>query len=278
MKIYRMLLFTVTFGFILALSGCGGSQQQQAVQQSEQPKGQQSNSNQQQTGDIQIMAEDYAPYGYLDKDNNLVGVSAELIKAAMKEENMKNEIKVTPWARIYEGLLNVPNTIAFTCGRTPEREDKFIWIAEVGNYNGIIYGLKDKNIKIKSLDDMKKYKVGTVQDHYTEQHLLKNGFELNKNLFRVQDDAANLEKLYSGRIDVLIANELSISHILKTQKDKFDSAKIEALYDVKDLTVSAYLVASKGTSEDIIKKFQDGFAKIKANGTYKNVINSYTIK
>ena len=278
MKICKILLFTVTFGLMLVLSGCGGSQQQQAVQQKEQPKEQQSNSNEQQTSDIQIMAEDYAPYGYLDKDNNLVGVSVELIKGAMKEENMKNEIKVTPWSRIYENLLNVPNTIAFTCGRTPEREDKFVWVAEVGNYNGIIYGLKDKNIEIKSLDDMKKYKVGAVQDHYTQQHLLKNGFELNKNLFSVQEDAANLEKLYSGRIDVLIANELSISHILKTQKDKFDSSKIKALYDIKDLTVSAYLVASKGTSEDIIKKFQDGFGKIKTNGTYQNIIDSYTIK
>ncbi|MBF0362165.1 MAG: transporter substrate-binding domain-containing protein [Oligoflexia bacterium] len=226
--------------------------------------------------DFKLVAEDYAPYAYLDnkdKENKIAGLSTEIVQAAMKAAKIEKEIVIEPWPTIYANLQNVPNYIAFTCGRTPEREDKFIWISEVGYYTGHIYGINSNKHKINNLDDLKKFKVGSVHDHYTQQYLLKHGFTEGQNLFTNKDDATNIEKLHNGEIDFLIANQFSISFLV--EKGKLKKNHLKVFHKIKDLRIGAYFVASKGTSKEILDRFNIGFKKIKANGTYHSILKKH---
>jgi polar amino acid transport system substrate-binding protein len=221
--------------------------------------------------DYTLVAEDYVPYVYLDSNNKLTGFSTELVQAAMKEEGITKGIVITPWTTIYNKLQNTPNYIAFSVGRNAERENKFIWIAQVGTYTGSIYGLKNNEAAIKNLNDLKKYKIGTVKEHYTQQYLLKQGFVEGKNLFSIDSDNSNVQKLIDKKIDFLIANSRGIDYIVKNNSNF--SEKIKVFYTIEELGLPAYLAASKGTSQEIIDKFTEGFNKIKANGIYDEIIN-----
>ncbi|MFA6309245.1 MAG: transporter substrate-binding domain-containing protein [Clostridia bacterium] len=250
MKSFKATCLMATLALTLTLSGCG-------------------------LPNYTLVAEDYVPYVYLDSNNKLTGFSTELVQAAMKEENITKDIIVTPWTTIYNKLQNTPNYIAFSVGRNAERENKFIWIAQVGTYTGSIYGLKNNKAVIKNLNDLKKYKIGTVKDHYTQNYLLKNGFKEGKNLFSIDadasSDATNVQKLIDKKIDFLIANRRGIDYIVKNNSNF--SEKIKLFYTIKELELPAYLAASKGTSQEIIDKFTEGFNKIKANGIYDEIIN-----
>ncbi len=219
-----------------------------------------------------LVAEDYAPY-VIQKNGVVSGMSTELVKAAMEAVNIKNDIVVNPWTTIYDKLQKSTNYLAFTCGRTEIREDMFIWIEQVGTYTGSIYSLKSNKTKINNLNDLKKFITGSVNQHYTAQYLLKKGFTEGVNIVSVDVDETNVKKLIEKKIDFLIANDLGISNIIKNNS-KYAN-KLKKVYTINELTVPAYLVASKGTDQAIIDKFREGFKIIKTNGKYDEILSNY---
>ena len=114
--------------------------------------------------EIHVCTENWPPY-YYEINGEIKGISTAIVKAVLKEAGLNYTINVYPWARAYDMALNDKNVLIYTIARTPEREKLFKWVGEITPADSIIaYKLKKRgDIIVKTVQDLKKYKIGVVK-------------------------------------------------------------------------------------------------------------------
>ena len=147
---------------------------------------------------IQIVTTDFPPYAY-KKDGKMVGLATEVLQAILADLGMNIKIRQYPWARAYKMATEEKNVLIYTLARTPVREGKFHFIGEVAPRVVYFFKLKSRNdIQIRSLKELKKYKIGVVNDFAMHKRLKALGFP---KIQTVTNDIQNIRKLFLGRID-----------------------------------------------------------------------------
>jgi len=86
------------------------------------------------------------------------------------------------------------------------------------------------------------------------------------------DNLANLKKLILGRLDCIIADELSLSQIIN-QRGLGDDVK---MLDPPATVNSVHLVFAKHAKQTLVlDRFNQGLVKMKENGTYSRIIDEF---
>jgi polar amino acid transport system substrate-binding protein len=133
--------------------------------------------------------------------------------------------------------------------------------------------LKDKNIVIKNISDLNKYKIGTTKDDAGEMFLLENGIDI-KNLYRLDGTnslATLLYKMEREKIDMVSYDTRVAMHSIDL--NGFESDDYEVIYTFANKEL--FFAFNKNTDEEIIKKWQKALDVIKSNGVYDKIINKY---
>ena len=86
------------------------------------------------------------------------------------------------------------NTVLFSMSRTSNREKLFKWVGPVVSAKIVVLAKKSDNYKINSIEDLNKYRIGTVAKDIGEQLLIKNGTN-KKNIKPTPDININIKKL-----------------------------------------------------------------------------------
>jgi len=225
--------------------------------------------------DIKMMTENYPPYN-MEVDGKLQGLSVEILDAMlkyMKSEQDIYDVALLSWSKAYETAKNNKNSMVFSTTRTKERENKFKWVGPISNTTIGVIALKNSNIKIKTIDDLKKYKIGCIKKDIGESLLLEHGI-LEKNLNSIDGInslATSFYKLERGKLD-LFAYETKVA-TYSADLNGFDSNDYEIVYNLKDGEL--YFAFNRLTSNKIIKKWQKALDVIKANGIYQKIVNKY---
>lgn len=220
---------------------------------------------------VTIVTEDLPPYNYLENEK-VVGVGTEIVQTAFKNAGVDFEIKVLPWARAYNIAQKQENTLIYSMGRNEKRENLFKWVAPIVPYSINVYKLKSRtNLKIKGLDDLRKYTIGVVRDDFRMQFFEKEGFKSGENLDVAAHDDFNLKKIIAERIDFVPINSLSI--IPLCNRNKIDVNQFESVLTIIDTEL--WMAFSKQTDDAIVKKVIDAVNKMKADGTYDKIISKY---
>lgn len=186
--------------------------------------------------DLELMTENYPPYNFMDR-NGLRGISVDLMVLMLKKVNSKqtlDDIKLLPWSDGYSALLNKKNTSLFAATRTEHREKLFKWVGPISSTTIALIARKDKNIKINSMEDVRKYKVGVVIDDIGKQLLVEAGIKL-ENLDRaggVDVIPKSIEKLNAGKIDIWSYEENVANWGIKAKG--FDPDEYEAVYILEE--------------------------------------------
>ena len=215
---------------------------------------------------LTIVTEELAPLSYTNEKGEVVGFSSEIVKRLLREVNMKGEIQSLPWARAYNTALKKENVLIFSIARDEKREKEFKWVGVIADYSIYFYGLKSRpEIKVSSIEQAKKYTVGTVIDDFREEYLIDKGFVKDINLFPVYTDSLNINKLTAKRIDLWPVNDLTASYIAKEKRISFEL--IEKKFTM--IEIPLYLAFSNETSDTTVKKFVSALEKIKK----KNIKN-----
>jgi len=156
--------------------------------------------------EMKIITENYPPYNYLD-EGEMSGIAVDLMALMLKKNNSKQtrrDIKLLPWARGYVTLLNEKNTCLFSTTRTEHRENLFKWVGPISPTTVSLIARKDRKISIRTIADIKKYRIGVIIDDIGEQLLMKSGVPKD-DLDRVGGINVTLQsirKLNLGRIDM----------------------------------------------------------------------------
>ena len=166
------------------------------------------NSNAQQ---IIGVTEDWPPYNYAD--NGIVkGIATEIVQATLAQADLEATIRVYPWARAYDMALNQENVLIYSIRRSSEREALFKWIGPIFYQNIYLVKLKNRtDIVLTSLEDAKRYRLGVMNQDSSHHFLLSQGFEKRVNLDTTPSETLNVKKLFTGRIDLLVQNDISLA-------------------------------------------------------------------
>jgi ABC-type amino acid transport substrate-binding protein len=136
----------------------------------------------------------------------LSGVFGKIAAAKIIKSGKAADFEViwVPWKRALAETTKFKNGLFLPIARTPEREKEYCWLGHLGTVESWFYVTNPK-IKIDSLQDLKKYRIGFLNGSMREAELRKTLGADAPNLDGLTEDLGNYKKLVSGRIDIWAA-------------------------------------------------------------------------
>lgn len=220
---------------------------------------------------VRVLTEEFPPYNYTDQ-GRITGLGTEVVEAVLRELGMQGQFQSLPWARAYETAINSPGVLLYSVVRTSEREKLFKWVGVIAPADYHLFALAGRDIRLTSLEDAKRWQIGTVQQSVGEQYLLAQGFQKGQNLQSSVRNELNFEKLQQGRIDLWIMNRLTAYQLIRQvghepTKTLQDVLRIDALSSQGGY----YMAFGAQTPDAMVERFRRGLQAIVRNGTYDQI-------
>lgn len=248
-KIFLAALLLVTMVF----TGCGGGNSADPAQKSDTPK------------KIVIGLDDeYAPMGFKDEQNKIVGFDVDLAKEAAKRLGTEVEFKAIDWnskeAELKSGRIDI---IWNGLDITPERQENMLFSDPYMDNRQIIFVKTGNEQGIKAESDLAGKAIGTqagstAETYITGQESLKNSFREFKTY---GDYVSAFMDLQNGRIDALVCDEVVGRYAMSKQDGKFDAL------DVNVGPVSEFGIAFRKDDTELRDKVQKVFDEMVKDGT-----------
>jgi len=212
--------------------------------------------------EIEVGCNHYRPYVDI-VNGKIVGSGYEIAKDVLNKAGVKFKYKVLPWARVYHYGLYKKNYMIGCLGRTDIRENKFQWIGPMEK--GIeldFWALKTNHIKIKNLNDLKKYKIACIKSTYAEQFLVAHNFP-KKNIKAIIIPKQLIIMLKNRRVDFVLSNIEELSEAAKKLDIDVNKLVKKAFFGFK---VQNYLAFSKSTPKKIVEKVKKAYKELQKEG------------
>lgn len=205
MKKKLLLLATVLVLVLgsLALTGCGSSDNETADDSSWDYV--------QEKGELIVGLDDtFAPMGFRDESNKLVGFDIDLATAVCKELGVKVKFQPINWdSKDMELTSKNIDCIWNGMSITPERMEGMSLSNKYLNNKIIVMTLKD-DVKVTSAEDMAKYNIGTQVDSSALETMKKNeaydSFKDKITEYKTYDEA--LMDMQAGRVDCIVVDQV----------------------------------------------------------------------
>ncbi len=216
------------------------------------------------------------PGNFTDKNRNISGLSVEFVREIQKRLENTDSINMVTCPRFKYKLFNEPNVVGFSVARTPEREDKFHWIALMMRKPWTLYEKRGSGLQIKNLEDAKKVKsIGVARGDVRADYLKQKGFT---NLEDVYEHELNIKKLLYGRVPLIFYSAHGASHICR--KLDIDFNELNPVL-TPNSSMSYIVMSKKGTSIEAVKEWKEIAQQIKDDGTFQKMAEKwmkYTIE
>lgn len=194
----------------------------------------------------------------------------KVVAEAFKLEGLDVKFAYYPWKRAY--VLAEAGTAdgTFPWNKTPERDHVFHTQKTPLVVDDTVYfHLKSKPFDWKSVDDLKKYKVGVTLGYKYEKIYQDHGIAAEV----VNAEDANFKKIARGRIDVY-ATSKAVGYAIMNKHLTPDEAKL-ITYHPKVVEQSEYFVlfSTKTPNGKMLSdKYESGLKKLKASGAYDKLM------
>ncbi|MEG2031706.1 MAG: transporter substrate-binding domain-containing protein [Janthinobacterium sp.] len=146
---------------------------------------------------LRIVGEHLPPSSMME-GNVVVGRETLKVRGIMARADIAYAIELLPWKRAYAQALRERDTCVFSTTRTAEREALFRWIGPLNEAEWVLYGLAERHLALRTLDDARGFVIGTVLGDARDDYLRQRGF----NVAPVTQEWLNPQKLLLGRIDL----------------------------------------------------------------------------
>ena len=152
----------------------------------------------------------FAPMGFRDEDNELVGLDIDLAKAVGEQMGLKVEFQPIDW-KAKEAELEAKNIDCVWNGMSAtEDRQKSMSLSNKYLENRILLMSYDDSVNVTSVEQLKDMKIGTQADSAALEAIQKNeAYDTFKDNISEYDtyDAALLD-LKAGRVDVVAIDEV----------------------------------------------------------------------
>lgn len=221
---------------------------------------------------VVVLTEEWAPFNYT-VDGKVVGMSTDLVVAALNKAGLEYELNVYPWKRAYKSALETTNTLLYTTSRTEKREKLFKWVGPLYQRQIILYKLKSrKDIVVSDIESLKDYKLGILLGGSVEEYLQAQGFKRKKHYEAVSKESQNIPKLFAERVDLIPGSDISMAFRMKDSPYNFgDLEKAFVLIDQGGY----YLALNVNTPDNIITLLQSKLDDLVADGMREKITRKY---
>jgi polar amino acid transport system substrate-binding protein len=214
-----------------------------------------------------LVTEEAAPYNYHDDSTNtIVGSSTEIAQELFTRANLPHRVAIYPWARAYEMAQANQLNCVFSTTRTKEREPYFTWVGPLVTNHWILYALPNTNIRLKTLNDAKAYKIGGYRDDAIVLYLNSQGFN---NIDIANNNEQALQKLSTGKVDLWATGA---GGIVKAQHE---GIKVTPLLNFKKTEL--YMACHPATPSNIIAQLNNILTAMCKDGTVSKINKKYNI-
>jgi polar amino acid transport system substrate-binding protein len=212
-----------------------------------------------------ITTEDYPPFN-MQKDGSgeIVGISTDIVRAALRKTGTEYRLSLYPWARAYDMALQQADTCVYSTSRTEAREALFKWVGPLANNDWTLFGRAD-GPKLTALDDAKPYSIGGVQDDATIEYLAGQGFKTET----VSADRLNPKKLAAKRIDFW-ASGATVGAYLAAREGVSGIAPVLRIKEVQ-----LYLACNKGVAADLVDALNAAIKQLRDDGGMEAILKAY---
>jgi polar amino acid transport system substrate-binding protein len=227
---------------------------------------------------IHLVTEHLPPYQIVAQDGKITGFSVDVIEQTMLRSHYPFTLKSYPWLRSYNLARQKANHCIFSIARLASREKLFKWVGPLSEVNNaVIWGLKNREIKIESLEEAKAYMIAVNRNDITHTGLVERGFVEGENLY-VLNDVKSLVKLITTRteIDLIVADDITIG--FRTKMAGVAMAELERVYEITDLPLNFFFACSQDTDDKIVTALSTSMTSLYLDGTYQRIWDKWRDK
>jgi len=220
---------------------------------------------------INLVTVEWTPYyGSSLKDG---GIVVDISTEAFKKVGYELKVDYIPWKRaLIEGAKGDRYHGVLGGYYSEERSVNYSYSDAITDTSTVLFKRADDNISYTTLKDLAPYKVGVMRGAV-------NGSEFDAATYikkeEVTNQSQNIKKLADGRIDLMVGSrKVILNEINNNLPDLVD--KIEAINPPLQSQDLHILISKKAPGyEQIIKDFNLGLEKIKADGTYDKLMEKH---
>lgn len=213
------------------------------------------------SNELDIWAEEFAPFSYKDETGKLIGINTEIIEAMVELAGI--EVlgwHMAPWARAFEEAKKRPNALLYTVTGTVERSDFFHWVGPLSKRKLNLYKLsKNKDLNISSWNDVRNHRIPSLRGAASTDDLRL----YNVRVYELPSPRHIMRMLTAERAPLINMMDVSVAFLLR--KEGLDPRIVEPVWTVDD-SKSFYIGLNKSVSQEIVTKLQSAFAQLKQEG------------
>jgi len=202
----------------------------------------------------------FAPMGFRDEDNKIVGFDIDYAKAAAEKMGVKVEFQPIDW-KTKESELSSGRIDLIWNGYTitDERKKKVLFTKPYLKNAQVVVTLKDSSLS--KLADLNGKVVGLQSLSSASDALDANPIKSKiKEVTEFSDNVMALNDLKSGRLDAVVIDEVVIDYYMTKEKDSFK------ILD-ESLAPEEYGVGVKKGEEELLEKLQKALDEMNEDGT-----------
>jgi len=215
----------------------------------------------------------YAPFS-MEVNGQYKGIDVQLLDAIAKAEGFQYELKPMDFSGIIPGLVSGQLDGAIAGINITEERKQSVDFSEGYIQSGLAVVTSKGNTDISKIEDlsgkMAAVKKGTAGAKFAED----NKDKYNLNISYYDDSPSMMLAVANGNADFLMEDYPVINYQIKIgEQDKLKIA-VESV-----IAPPSYgFAVKKGDNAELLKMFNEGLKKIKADGTYDKIVGEYIVK
>lgn len=210
----------------------------------------------------------FAPMGFRDKNNELVGFDIDYATAATEKMGMKAEFQPIDWSS-KESELSSGRIDLIWNGYTitDERKEKVLFTKPYLKNAQVVVTLTDS--KLSKLNDLAGKEIG-IQSQSSAAEALSNNPIKNKikKTTEYKNNVLALSDLKTGRVDAVVIDEVVIKYYMSIEKDTFK------ILD-ESLAPEEYGIGVKKGNEELLAKLQKALDEMNTDGSAAKISETW---
>jgi polar amino acid transport system substrate-binding protein len=219
---------------------------------------------------LTLLTEENPPLNYTE-NKKLTGMGTEVVQEMGKRAKVKLDTSVMAWDDAYMKAQADKETCIYSTARLGNRENLFKWVGPIAVNKWGLYALGGFKTPIKSLQDVRPFRVGGVEKDAKAEYLKQNNIT---NVVEEDNDKLNpgkltLDRKATQKIDLWITSTATAKKVAQQAK----VSDIKLVYVVRE--AEQYLACSPRTQPATLKSLQDALESMKKDGSYDKILKSY---
>jgi len=210
---------------------------------------------------LTLLTEENPPFNY-SENGKVVGLVADLVLETARRASVPYTVEMLPWERAYGRAQSERDTCLFATARLPNREKLFSWVGPFASNLWAVYGRGDFAGAIRTLAELKPYRIGGVTNDAKVEYLRENGVT---NIATVPDDRQNPPRLMLAKgdrnhVDLWVTGYYGAREVARAAK----ATDVKLVFIVRDIPL--YLACSPQTPAATVRALSDALERIRAEG------------